>query len=444
MTDEGLLLRNPFLWAGRICQTLKGTNTRRATMASLMSGGTGQVVLIITGVLAARILGVNGRGSLAILTVFAALVAQVGGLGLPQAATYYISKTKAAWPILQRLRPLMIGQAVFLSAIHLILVLVYVQGAPGELKIAAFYTLFATPGNLARAYGQGILLGQGRYRLFNAIRLLPLVSYAILLVLLFIADRGSLPTVAAVWSTSNFLTGALVLLLAFWGAEHNISQYKEQKLPSRASMTVFGLKGLFGWSSPLDSFRIDHLIAGLMLSSSALGLYVVGQAFTNIPKFISQSIGMIAYPTISGKEDLKGIKKTIWRFVLASGALNIFIVGVLWLAMPFLVRLFFGEEFMASVPLARILILGALMLSFRRIIVECARGMGRPEISTYAELSMYPWLLVSIPFLIIPFGITGMAFSVALGQVLSLLVSIFFVVRNLFTPDNVTIVERPK
>ena len=202
-------------------------------------------------------------------------------------------------------------------------------------------------------------------------------------------------------------------------------------------MVCFGLKGLFGWYSPLDSLRIDHLLAGLMLSPGAVGLYVVGQAFTNIPKFISQSVGMVAYPTIAGNNDMDWAKRIIWRYVLLTGAFNTFIVGLLWLAMPFLVRLFFGDAFLASSPLARILIIGTLILSFRRVIVECARGLGWPEISAYAELSIYPCLMLAIPLLIAPFGITGLAISVASGQLVSFIVAITLTISSLSSKANV-------
>lgn len=433
----GLLSKNPSTWTSSACRVLSGTKTRRATVASVMAGLAGQAILIVTGILAARILGVEGRGYLAMITVFVVIVAQIGGLGLPQAVTFYISKTKRATAILKKLRPIMITQALLLLAIHLIVVLVYTHNAPGDVKEAAFFTLFATPGSLSMAYGLGILQGQGRFRLFNIVRLLPVASYAILLVLLFFTDQGKLSTVAMVWSITTFFTGLVVMYLAYGGLGKDSPQLLTTELASQKKMVCFGLKGLFGWSSPLDSFRIDYLLAGFILSPGALGLYVVGQAFTNLPKFISQSVGMIAYPTVARNNDIDWAKRIIWRYVLVTGALNTLIVAMLWLAMPLLVPLFFGNAFLASIPLARILIIGALMLSFRRIIVECARGLGRPEISTYAELAVYPWLMLSIPIIIIPFGITGLSISVASGQLVSLIVAIALTISSLSSKANV-------
>jgi len=425
----GRLFQNSLARLGRVRQVLKGSKTRRATLGSVTSGVASQGVLIVSGVLAARILGVEGRGYLAILTVFVSIVAFVGGLGIPRAVTFYISKTRRARAILRQLRPVMLTQAVVLTVVHLTVVFVYIQGEVDAVKNAALYTLIATPGVLANFYGLAILQGQERFRLFNLLRLLPVASYTVMLMILFVADQGKLPSVAVVWSASNLFAGLSILFLAYSGLGDDISKSDKDPLPTRKRMAHFGLKGLFGWASPLDSFRIDHLIAGLVLSTGALGLYVVGQAFTNIPKFISQSIGMVAYPTISGKDVNQDLRRLIRRFILAVTSVNVLIVVILWLAMPLLIEFFFGDAFMGSIPLARILIIGALIVSLRRIIVECVCGLGRPEISTYAEVSMYPWLILAIPVLIIPFGITGMAVSVVLGQLLSLIVTIILTAR---------------
>lgn len=416
-------------WISNARRVLNGTKTRRATVGSVMAGLAGQAILVVTGILAARILGVEGRGYLAMLTVFVAIVAQVGGLGLPQAATFYISKTRNTTAILKRLRPVIVVQGLLLLGMHLILVLIYSHNASADVKEAAFFTLFATPGSLAMAYGLGILQGQGRFRLFNILRLLPVASYAIMLALLFFTDHGTLATVAAVWSITAFFIGLLVMTIGYAGLATESRQFSNAGLPLRREMIYFGLKGLFGWASPLDSFHIDHLLAGLLLSPAALGLYVVGQAFTNIPKFISQSVGMIAYPTIAQSDNIGQIKRSAFRFIIATGTFSTVLVVLLWLTMPFLVLFFFGEAFKDSTPLARILIIGALALSLRRIIVEIARGLGRPEISTYAELAVYPWMIVAIPLIIIPFGITGLSVSVASGQFVSLFVAIVLTMK---------------
>jgi O-antigen/teichoic acid export membrane protein len=185
-------------------------------------------------------------------------------------------------------------------------------------------------------------------------------------------------------------------------------------------MMSFGVRGLFGYISPVESFRLDQLIAGLFLSPAALGLYVVGQAFTNLPKFLGQSVSLIVFPVISGQKEKKTAVRVIRRAVLAVLAFNSLIVVPLILAMPVLILFFFGEEFRSSVPLARILLLGAVLLSARRAIVEGQRGLGRPEVSTCAELIMYPALAIAAPLLIGWYGINGLAWAVVTGHATAL------------------------
>ena len=63
---------------------------------------------------------------------------------------------------------------------------------------------------------------------------------------------------------------------------------------------------------PFDDQSFDAAMAvctviGLFLAPAALGLYVVAQAFTNLPRFISESVGAVAYPNIAASADRRVI-----------------------------------------------------------------------------------------------------------------------------------------
>jgi O-antigen/teichoic acid export membrane protein len=171
-----------------------------------------------------------------------------------------------------------------------------------------------------------------------------------------------------------------------------------------------------------------------MLSPVALGLYVVAQAFTSLPRLIGQSVGMIVYPVIAAEQDRSNNMEKVWRVFWVVCGINAPVTIVLIVLMPVLVPLFFGPEFESSVVLAQILLVGALLYSVRRPLVEGGRGLGFPGISTCAELSVYPWLLISA-FLIIPyFGVTGLAVTVSVAFGFALLVAVMLVLKIRF--DN--------
>ena len=56
--------------------------------------------------------------------------------------------------------------------------------------------------------------------------------------------------------------------------------------------------------------------------------------------------------------------------------------------------------------------------------------MNMPEISTYAELSLYPFLLVFGGILIPIYQLTGVAFTVLVSQAISLGLAVFLVLRK--------------
>ena len=81
----------------------------------------------------------------------------------------------------------------------------------------------------------------------------------------------------------------------------------------------FGLRSLFGSSSPFETFRLDQLLVGLVLTPVALGYYVVALAFTNLTRFLGQSIGMVTYPRIAAATD-RSSQLRILRHDFALGA----------------------------------------------------------------------------------------------------------------------------
>ncbi len=68
-------------------------------------------------------------------------------------------------------------------------------------------------------------------------------------------------------------------------------------------MLSFGVRGMLGASSPIEYYRLDQAVVGLFLAPVALGIYTVALAFTNLPRFVSTSVGMVAYPHVAAEQD---------------------------------------------------------------------------------------------------------------------------------------------
>ena len=402
-------------------ETNKSLTLLQATTQSIAAGFGGQILLLISGPLVARILGVEGRGYLAALYVWPGMLAALGTLGIPVACSYFLnSEPGQTERILGVVYRMAIGQAVILTAILGAFLFWWGRGKPEEVQFAIYPTLLIIPAGLAQEYALAVLQGKQRFSAFNAMRLLPALLYAICVVVLFLLRENRLFIVVLLWVSTFLLAGVTTTIVALrqtridWNIQSDL----------RRRIRKFGLHGHIGAIAPVDGLRLDQLAASIFLAPAALGIYVVGYAFTNLPKFISQSAGMVAYPAIAQRQGFDEKERLVWRYFWGVTFTNCAISAILIVAMPFLVTFFFGKEFIASVSIAQILLVGTTFAASRRILVEGLRGHGYPQVSSLAEVSMYPWLLTGGAFLMWVYGVKGLAIGVTIGYALSLAVAL--------------------
>jgi len=400
---------------------------RRATAASILTGIWGQGFLIVSGVLAARILGVEDRGYLALLVVFPTLCSQLFGMGFPQAITYQLAVNPNELSLMVRLASnWFVFQVVAMVVVHGIILWLYLGRNSGLQPSTAYMTLIIGPAMLAVHYGLAFLQGLGGFNRLIILRLFLSTAYAVLLLGLFVLEEGDLHRVTIVWVISLVFAGILALELVRRLKNSREGLNLSDKKPSQKEMLKFGLKGLVGSTSPTETFRLDQLVAGLILSPSALGLYVVAQAFGNLTRLVAQSASIVAYPTIVSRGDGKAGQATMWRFFWAVTFINGLVTGLLIVLVPILIPIFFGQAFTEAIPVSQILLIGAALAASRRILVEGFRGLGKPQVSTIAEISMYPWFLTGGGILVWHYGLEGLAAAVTIGFFVSLSVAVWF------------------
>src|SRR5207302_3179790 len=124
---------------------------------------------------------------------------------------------------------------------------------------------------------------------------------------------------------------------------------------------------------PLDAFRFDQVIVGLLLAPISLGLYVVASSFTNLPRFLAQSIALIAFPQIASQRDFASRRAQVLRFFLFGTALAAITVVLVEGIVGFLTPMLFGEACRGSGQIARMLVVGAFCLSCRRVLTDCLK-----------------------------------------------------------------------
>jgi O-antigen/teichoic acid export membrane protein len=407
-----------------------------ATIGSVATGVGSQILLVFSGVISARALGVEDRGRLALLALFPIVLAQLGAMGVPLAVTFRVASGRTtARAAVRTVRSLALGQASIVVIGHLVLLeLLALPDQPGRMQTAGFITLAWTPAALLQMYAQALLQGQERFRAFNVLRALPGMLASAFIGILALVGEASLVNLAAAWTVAYVIAGMAAIAACLRGATGGQTRGAEPRRPFLA----FGLRGLLGSSSPLETFRLDQAVVGLAISQAALGIYVVAVAFTNLPRFIAQSVGMVAYPRVAAERDGAEARRSLWAFAALATATSTVVAGALALAAGWMVPFFFGDAFAGAVTPCRILLVGSVFFGARRVLADGARGIGSPGLGTAAEVVTWIVLVPAVLLMAPLWGVNGVATALSLSAGAG---AAFLVAALIWQPERLRIAE---
>jgi O-antigen/teichoic acid export membrane protein len=385
----------------------------------------GQAFIVVTGVVAARALGVEGRGTLALLWLLPMTLALLGGLGIPQATTYYVAREADNAAAVVRISVVVVlGLAAVLSlgyAAGLVLIAENQDFSATDSLLSVLLVPLFLAQNLAAA----TLLGMKRYAAFNLCRVVPVFLYAAGILLLFGLGDATLSSIFTA-GTASWAIGAAI---AWYLVRRELPDAGREAAVTRSGIVWFGVRGIIGTVSPVDDVRVDQLFVGLLLDARALGLYVSAVAFCNLPRFVAQSIGSVNYPRVAGAPD----SEAAWATTIRATKIGLLVVALtvagLILTMPFLLPFLFGEEFKDAVGLAYILLPAAYFLSVHRLLTELARGLGHPGYGSITELVNLAVFLSGLLVFATPATASGVATAVLAGGISSALVLSLLLVR---------------
>jgi antigen flippase len=399
---------------------------KRDAALAVATGLAIQSALVVTGPLLARMLGPSGRGYLAALILWPLVITQLGNLGIPSALTYSIARHPASSRGLARLGlSFALPQALLLVALQGVWLLLILHGDPPEVRAAGWLTLALVPAMLAQQYGLALLQGHLRLRLFNGLRLLPWLLYAIGVAALFVAGEDAIVPIVAALLVAFWSSGATALVSGI-----RCSRGEAPPTVGRRFLASFGLRGLLSSFSAVDVLRPDQVVLALFLSPSALGLYVVGLAFTNLPYFIAKSVGLITFPWVASRREKADARRTMWSLLWLTTGIALVIVAAMCATAHWLVPFFFGQSFTAAVTVTYIVLPGTVFLSARRVLSEGLKGRGYPLAGTVGELFSLAWIAVALAVLVPLWGIYGAAVALTSSYVVSMALLVVIAARH--------------
>ena len=171
------------------------------------------------------------------------------------------------------------------------------------------------------------------------------------------------------------------------------------------------------------------LIAALIRNAKDVAIYRAGTLIPNALQFIPSSVIVAVLPTIIyNRNELDWVKKNTKRIFGGLFVLNTFIVGVLFIASPLIIRIISGDKYLASVPVLRILALGYFCSgTFRSLSVNLLAAFRRVHFGLFIA-AITCILDISLNYYFIKwYGMIGAAYATLFVDVITAVISFGYV-----------------
>jgi O-antigen/teichoic acid export membrane protein len=384
---------------------------------------------IASGALAAHLLHPSGRGQLAAIQVVALFLTVAGMVGMSDAIVFRLARTpKHGGKQLSTALGIGFVGSVVAALLAAPLLGVLMRSMSSATVTTTRWFLVSCPVLALILIWQGALRGCQRFASWNGIRIALALGWVLALVTSAVVERPTAAVVSAIY------LGILVVvflptarLVARRGIEGPYGFDRRQMRP----LLRFGLPAVGASLPQFLNLRLDQLMLTAFVHSSQLGLYAAAAGFSWIVNPILQAIATLSFPRIAATENADRRREQFLFTSRFSLVVSILVVLGLAAVTPVSFTLLNGSEFSPAVHLAVMLVFAGGILGYAYILEEGVRGLGKPSLALYAELSGLGVTVVALGVAVPIIHIEGAAVASILGYSTSLVVVAIGATRTL-------------
>jgi O-antigen/teichoic acid export membrane protein len=370
----------------------------------------------VSGVLLARTLGLEGRGQLAAIQALPLLVGSIGMLGLQDGIIYFGARERhrvGEYGVLATILIALFGIPI-VTASYFALPLFLHRHEPSTI-FAGRVTLLLLFANALLGLSTFVLRAQHRIPRWNALRVLPQVTWVLVIVALAASGRATPTSIALTYLAALFALGCAALAVI----REPLRQGRRPDFGLAPALLRYSLPLALGSTPQVLGESIDRLIIAVLLSEEDLGLYSVAASWSLMMLLPGAALFGTAFSKIAGMQapadQWRFTRNSVWASVAVSVAGGVALVA----ASPWIPRVF-GTEFAGAVPSACVLVLSAGIRNVTRMLQVGLKACGRPGAILYSEWGGVIALFATIFPLIPRYGLLGAAWAtVASGLVAS-------------------------
>lgn len=377
-----------------------------------------QIVNIVTGLLAARLLLPEGRGELAEIMLWPGLLIEFGILAMSDALLYRAA-TRAASPRTLFATVMWIGIAltVVLTVLAYLIIPHMVTGdSPVVRDTMSWYIAAYIPVYLFALFIATMFQGHLDIFGWNVVRALVGLGYLGFIVGFYVAGRGSVETFAIAYIAGTFVSAVVGF---FWLARKGWVGWKPD-LQAAKALVFYGARVHVGEMVNSLRQRVDQMAVSLWLTSSDMGLYVVALTVANGPMILVNTVAGVAFPKISQAPTAEEKLRIFGTYLRLAMALSIASAAGLAVLAEYLVPLIFGQPFANSATICQIMLLGLPFFAAKLMFIQVLNAFDRSLAIGWAEAAGLIAAALSLYGLLPVFGIYGAAWALVVANVVAL------------------------
>ena len=343
---------------------------------------------LLIGIILSRILGAAGYGLYSSIIVVPVLVIGFTQLGIRRATMYHLAAKK--------LPEDSIVSAVFILLLITSLLSVLISGLiflfSESMKADPFIltlVMIAVPIVLCNVFAGGIFLGKQEILRANILNAGPTVLNLIFVIffvwILRLSVRGAF--------IALFLGNLCMFFFVFHviRKSYNITwKYHEGIMKSMVRLGIVFALSIFIMQL---NYRMDIILLKKYSTLEQVGLYSLAVQIAEQLWHVPYAIETIVLMRSAAATDEQASNRTVASIMRVSFLISILFGGVVYLAVPSLIPLIFGSDFVKSVPMIRGILPGVLLLVVFRILNSRLAGMGKPQVAIY---SFIPALIINL------------------------------------------------
>jgi O-antigen/teichoic acid export membrane protein len=396
----------------------EGGDRPASETGSISSGSTawflaqigGNAALFMGVLLIARLLGPEGRGSVAFLTVSAQVMGYLAPIGVSEATFVFAAQGPRSRPkllanvLLAALAGGAVGAAILVGALLLLPALRPDGiGAPELLSLSLAIVAAAMV-----QCGQSFMTGCSLFRQQAMITASALWLYPLLILAVWALSELTVARALLAWTAAIGVSSVgfyAVLISRFGVAGPDWSLLRES--------VHFGLRAWIGSLARFLNFRVDQLFVALIASEATLGIYAVAVNVSELLLYVPVATGWVLVPFVAGRAEYSPRRTFhVVRGVVLLTAISALVAA---LVVPWLLPLLFGPEFHSSVVPFLLLLPGAFGFVFIAIFSSVLIASSSPGLSSLGALVALP-VGVALDFALIPsFGASGAAAAASIA-----------------------------